>query len=370
MIASLSFPTLSYFGPGAVDRLRPELMRLGINRPLLVTDQNLAASSILPRVRSLCVTAVVFSGVRSNPAERDVLDGAELHVTEQCDGIVGLGGGSVLDAAKAIRLKVNHPLPLWEYDSTFDGWRKITGEMPPFIAIPTTAGTGSEVSPYASITIERSNLKIGVRSAHLLPTVALIDPELTLSLPPAITFGSGMNAFASNVEAFLSHNYNPVCDALAQEGVRLAAAMLPRLVEDPAGLECRTAMMMSALMGAMAGEKGLGAVHSLANPLCGEFGLHCGSMKAVLLPVVLRYYYDTESERMMELARRASVADLIDTAAELAQVSGIAPRLRDHGVPETALPMLARRAIQDDAHLYAPRACSEEDMLALYRRAW
>lgn len=370
MIASLSFPILSYFGPGAADRLRPELTRLGIKRPLLVTDQNLAASPTLLRIRSLCDTAVVFSGVRSNPAERDILDGAELHVTEQCDGIVGIGGGSALDAAKAIRLKVNHPLPLWEYDSVFDGWRKITGEMPPFIAIPTTAGTGSEGSPSAFVTIERTNLKIRIRSPHLLPSVALIDPELTLGLPAAITFGSGMNAFASNVEAFLSHTYHPVCDALAQEGVRLASATLPRLAEDPAGLESRAAMMMSALMGAMAGEKGLGAAHSMANPLCGEFGLHCGVMKAVLLPAVLRYYYDTESERMMELARRASVADLIETAAELAQMSGIAPRLRDHGVPETALPMLARRAIQDDAHLHAPRACSEEDMLALYRQAW
>jgi alcohol dehydrogenase class IV len=370
MIASLSFPTQSHFGPGAVDRLRSELTRLKIRHALLITDVGLAATPTFERIRSLCAPSAVFDGVHSNPSEQNVMDAAEMFVTSECDGLVALGGGSVLDSAKAVRLKVNHPLPLSEYDSAYDGWKRITAEMPPVVAIPTTAGTGSEVSPCASITLERNNLKVVIRSPYLLPSAALIDPELTLSLPPAITAGSGLGAFATNVESYLATGYHPVCDALALDGTRLACTALPQVAGDPSSLDARSSMMMAAVMGGMAAEKGGGAAQALANALSGEFRLHNGAMRALMLPAVLDYSYPSVAERITELAARARVRDLIEAAAGLLAVTGVAARLRDHGVPQTALPMLARRAIQDPAHFHAPRACSEEDLLALYRQAW
>lgn len=370
MIATFAFPTRIRFGPGAVETLGEEMASFGMRRPLLVTDAGLVASAVFARIKRYVPEAVVFSDVQPNPTESNVLDGAELYVSEDCHGLIGVGGGSALDAAKAIRLKVTHPLPLAEYDDLAGGWKKITPDLPPYIAIATTSGTGSEVGRSAVITLEKTNRKTVIFSPYLIPSVAIDDPELTLDLPPQVTAGSGMDAYTHNVEAYLSKEFHPICDAIALEGARLASEWLPRVMEQPKDLEARGAMMMAAIMGAIAFQKGLGATHSLAHPLSSEFGMHHGTANAVLLPHVLEFNSEASKDRLQTLARRLNVSCVIERTRELNRICGIRERLRDYGVAQESLETLAAKAFADGCHQSNPRACTAEDLLFLYRKAW
>src|SRR5450755_3272063 len=340
-VTTFSFPTTILFGAGAVNRLAEELSKRGISRPLLVTDAGLARTAVFERVRKLIPDAIVFSGVEPNPTERNVLHGLALYRESNCDSIVGLGGGSPLDAAKAIRLKVTHELPLAEYDDLLDGSDRISAIMPPYIAIATTSGTGSEVSRSTVITLAATNRKTVVFSPHLIPTLAVADPMLTLDLPPHLTAGTGMDAFTHNVEAYISKGYHPICDAIALSGARMAWENLPRVMAEPGDLEARSQMMMASLMGAIAFQKGLGAVHSLAHPLSSDCGMHHGTSNAVLLPVVLEFNRSAAAKRMEDLAALFGGGDAAERVRELNRRVGIAPRLRDWGVKEEILPKLA-----------------------------
>src|SRR2546423_10568296 len=251
-LSIFSFPTTILFGAGAIGQLPDELAKRGVRRPLLVTDAGLARTPIFDRVAKLIPAVAVYSGVAPNPTEQNVLDGVAQYRKSGCDGIVGLGGGSPLDAAKAIRLAVTHPAPLAEYDDLLDGASRISSDMPPYIAVATTSGTGSEVSRSAVITIEATNRKTVLFSPHLIPSLALSDPELTVHMPPHITSGTGMDAFTHNVEAYLSKGYHPVCDAIALAGARLVWQNLPRVMDAPADLEARSNMLMASMMGAVA----------------------------------------------------------------------------------------------------------------------
>jgi 4-hydroxybutyrate dehydrogenase len=362
MLSTFAFPTKIRFGAGAVN----EVPQFATRRPLLVTDGGLAKTPIFERVTALLPNAVVFSGVHPNPIEQDVVDGLAMYREHGCDGVIGLGGGSPLDAAKAIRLKVTHALPLAEYDDVIDGGTKITADMPPFVAIATTSGTGSEVSRSTVITLAATNRKTVVFSPYLIPTVAIADPELTLALPPHITAGTGMDAFTHNVEAYLAKGYHPMCDAIALAGAKLAWENLPRVMDQPQDLDARSHMMMASIMGAVAFQKGLGAVHSLAHPLSTDYGMHHGTSNAVLLPVVLEYNAPAVAGRLRDLFAEGDAAGLI---RRLNERLGIAPRLRDYGVKESALPALADKAIQDGCHQNNPRVCTREDLLALYQEA-
>ncbi len=370
MISNFSFPTNILFGPGAVERLAEQLSQRGVRRPLLVSDAGLAGTAVFARVQRLISNAAVFTGVDQNPTEKNVLDGAEYYVMENCDGIIGLGGGSPLDAAKAIRLKATHPLPLADYDDLVDGWKRIGPDLPPFIAIATTAGTGSEVGRSAVITIARTNRKTVIFSPHLIPSVAIADPELTLDLPPQLTAGTGMDAYTHNVESYLAKGFHPICDAIALEGTRLASENLPRVMENPRDLTSRGYMMIASMMGAMAFQKGLGATHSLAHPLSSEYGMHHGTANAVLLPHVLEFNFEASRERLGALARQCGFSDLTDRTHELNRLCGIPERLRDYGVAEGDLERLAGKAIEDGCHQSNPRPCTREDLLMLYRKSW
>jgi 4-hydroxybutyrate dehydrogenase len=362
MLSTFSFPTKIRFGVGAIN----ELPYFATNRPLLVTDTGLANSPILKLVLGLVPNAVVYSGVFPNPTEQNVFDGVAAYQANGCDGIIGLGGGSPLDAAKAIRLKITHPLTLAEYDDLIGGDAHITANLPPFVAIPTTSGTGSEVSRSTVITLAATNRKTVIFSPYLIPNVAIADPELTLGLPPKLTAGTGMDALTHNVEAYLAKGFHPMCDAIAMAGTRLALENLPKVMDSPGDIEARTNMMMASIMGAVAFQKGLGAVHSLAHPLSSDCGMHHGTSNAVLLPVVLEYNEPVVSARLQELFGGSGVTVIRELNGRL----GIAPRLRDYGVTEEFLPKLADKAIQDGCHQNNPRACTREDLLELYRRAY
>jgi 4-hydroxybutyrate dehydrogenase len=369
-LSTFSFPTTILFGAGAIAELPAELAKRGVLRPLLVTDAGLARTALFERVSKLIPAAAVYSGVEPNPTERNVRDGEARYRESNCDGIVGLGGGSPLDAAKAIRLKITHEAPLAEYDDLLDGASRISADLPPYIAVATTAGTGSEVSRSAVVTIQATNRKTVIFSPYLIPSLALSDPELTVEMPPHITSGTGMDAFTHNVEAYLSKGYHPVCDAIALAGAKLVWENLPRVMVAPADLEARSNMMMASMMGAIAFQKGLGAVHSLAHPLSSDCGMHHGTSNAVLLPVVLEFNRPVAAKRMEDLAALFGGGDAAERVRQLNRRVGIAPRLRDWGVQEEILPKLADKAILDGCHQLNPRPCSREDLLALYRAAY
>ena len=368
-LSRFSFPTTILFGPGAIDRLPDELTARGMRRPLLVTDAGLVNTPVADRVRVLIPQAPVFSAVDPNPTEKNVLEGVSFFKEHDCDSVIGLGGGSPIDAAKAIRLKVTHPLDLAEYDDNIGGDAKVTANLPRYIAIPTTAGTGSEVGRSTVITLAATNRKTVVFSPHLIPDLALADPELTIGMPPKITAGTGMDAFTHNVEAYLSKGFQPICDSIALGGAKIVYEHLPRVMKQPDDLEARGQMMIAAMMGAIAFQKGLGAVHSLAHPLSSEFGMHHGTSNAVLLPAVLEYNRSSVPDRFRALAHHLG-KDITACTRELNEVCSIAPRLRDYGIPESALSMLAGKAFEDGCHQLNPRPCTREDLLDLYKQAW
>ncbi|HUK14957.1 MAG TPA: iron-containing alcohol dehydrogenase [Bryobacteraceae bacterium] len=369
-LSTFAFPTTIVFGSGAANRLPEELNKRGVRRALLVTDAGIERTPVFERVRKLAPEAAVFSKVDPNPTEQNVLDGTALYKESACDGVIALGGGSPLDAAKAIRLLATHHGPLADYDDLLDGSNRISSNLPPYIAIATTAGTGSEVGRSAVITIKATNRKTVIFSPHLIPSVALADPELTLDLPPHITAGTGMDAFTHNVEAFLAKGYHPMCDAIALAGTKLVWDHLPRVMANPHDLEARSNMLMAAMMGAVAFQKGLGAVHSLAHPLSTECGMHHGTTNAILLPVVLEYNRPAVPDRIRQLASLFGGGDAAERVRELNRAVSIKPRLRDWGVPESILPTLADKAVQDGCHQLNPRPCTREDLLHLYRQAY
>ena len=361
-----SFPTQILFGAGAVAQLPAELAKRGMQRPLLVTDRGLRRTAVFERVLALTPGATVFDAVDPNPIENNVEEGVAAYRAAGCDSVVAVGGGSPLDAGKAIRLKVTHPLSLAEYDDLIGGDAKITADVPPMIALATTAGTGSEVGRSTVITLAATNRKTVIFSPYLIPSLALNDPELTLDLPAHVTAGTGMDALTHNLEAYVAKGYHPICDAIALGGVKLCAEHLPRLAKNPHDLESRTAMMMASMQGAIAFQKGLGAAHSLAHPLSSEFGMHHGTANAVVLPAVIEFNAAAAAPRFAELGAILGQ----DGVRRLNEMLGIKPRLRDYGIPEDAMPMLAAKAMGDGCHQNNPRPCTEADLLALYRAAY
>ncbi len=365
-----SFPTAIIFGPGAVQQLPAECERRGLRRPLLVTDRGLRRTTVFDHVHQLVPHATVFDAVDPNPTEQNVTDGVAAYRAGNCDSVIALGGGSPLDAGKAIRLKVTHALPLADYDDLRGGDAKITRDVPPMIALATTSGTGSEVGRSAVITIAATNRKTVIFSPFLLADLVLNDPELTLGLPAGVTAGTGMDALTHNFEAYVANGYHPICDGIALAGVKLCAEHLPRLAKDPRDLEARTGMMMASMMGAIAFQKGLGATHSLAHPLSSEFAMHHGTANAVLLPAVIEFNSAVAAGRMRELGDVLGGPDAATAVCRLNEMLAIAPRLRDYGIPEAALPTLAAKAFEDGCHQLNPRPCTESDLLDLYRQAW
>jgi 4-hydroxybutyrate dehydrogenase len=375
-VTTFYYPTRIVFGPGAVERLASEIGSFKITRPLAVTDGGLVKTAVFDRViriiRQRCPGAILFDQVLPNPTEQNVLDGVARYREAKCDGVVGIGGGSPLDVAKAITLKVTHSLPLAEYDDLKNGADRISPNVPPFLAVPTTSGTGSDVSRSSVITIAAANRKTVIFSPFLMPKVSVSDPELTLAMPPHITAGTGMDAFTHNLEAYLAKGYHPLSDAIALGGVRLVWEYLPRAVADGNDLEARTQVMAAAIMGATAFQKGLGAVHSLAHPLSTIAGMHHGTSNAILLPPVMRFNAAVVPERLRDLAAVMGAERSVDAAIsrvyELNKLCGIGT-LRDYQVTEDMVRPMAAKAMEDGCRLCNPREISEQDMIHLYREA-
>lgn len=375
-----SFPTRILFGEDSSAALLSEVKSLGGTRVLFVTDPGVRGAGIVdPLVEQLKAGGVessIFDALSSNPLETEVLAGADAYRQSKADLIVGVGGGSPLDVAKLIRVAVTHPLPLAQYDDAIGGDALITKEVPPMIAVPTTAGTGSEVGRAGVVTLQANNKKTVIFAPSLMPNAAILDPKLTVTMPARISAATGIDALTHCIEAYCALGDHPMADGVALEGIRLCAAHLETAVADGSDLVARGAMLKAAMMGAVAFQKGLGACHSLAHPLGAEFDIHHGLANALCLPAVLDFNRTAVPDKIATIAKLLGArGDDKETLAfecsgairSLRKKVGLADGLAATGVTEEDLPKLASLAIQDACHRLNPRDCSEEDMLSLFR---
>jgi alcohol dehydrogenase class IV len=315
------------------------------------------------------VAAQVFDQVDPNPVEANVFAGVETYKGHRAECIVAVGGGSPLDAGKLIALKVTHDRPLADYDDAVDGGRFIAPNVPPIITIPTTAGTGSEVGRSGVVTLAATGRKTVIFSPHLLAKVALLDPELTRSMPPRVTAATGFDALTHCLEAYSALGDHPMADGIAIAGLELCAAHLARAVEKGDDILARGGMMKAAMMGAVAFQKGLGACHSLAHPLSSEKGLHHGLANALCLPAVVDF------NEAAAHARLDRVRSILDPAAKscgealraLRKRVGLSEGLRSEGVSEGDVSKLADKAFEDACHRSNPKPVVRDDLAGLYR---
>lgn len=364
------------FDFGAVRLLPAELQRLSVRRPLLVTDRGLMQSGawarIVPHLPPL-EAGRIYDATPENPTEAAVAAAAKMYVAQGCDGIVAIGGGSPLDLAKGAALLATHSGPLDPFAVVAGGMERITAAVAPVIAVPTTSGTGSEVGR-AAVIVMNDGRKLAVVSPHLLPRSAICDPELTLTLPPRLTAGTGMDAIAHCVETFLSAAQNPPADAIALDGLARAVTHLPRSCASGDDRAARSEMMMASLQGGLAFQKGLGAVHAMSHPLGALRSptIHHGTANAILLPAVLRYNEPActgKYTRMRAVLGLAPDADLANFFEALTRQIGLPTRLSAVGVHRDLLPQLAESAAQDFSSRTNPRPVDARAYERLYRES-
>jgi alcohol dehydrogenase class IV len=379
-IQRFSFPTIIHFGPGARRLVAGHLKAAGCARPLIVTDRGIAALPMLAQFRSeLAGFAVaVFAGVSGNPVAGQVGAGADAFRAHRADAVIGFGGGAALDVAKAVALMAHHPGEVLEYAWDHPQVRPMDGEVAHFIALPTTAGTGSEVGRSSVISDEATHVKRILFSPRLLARAVFADPELTLGLPAAMTAATGMDALTHNVESYLSSAYHPLCDGIALEGVRIAARALPRAVRDGSDLDARGDMLMASMMGAIAFQKDLGAVHSCAHALSTVADLHHGLANAVMIDHVMRFNLPAAAVKMAEMGRVAGAGNadgeagaraFIDWLTRLKRELSIAPRLGDVGIKRGQIEPLVEVALADICHATNPRPCTRQDFVDIFSAA-
>lgn len=368
-MSTINYLTRIEFGEGEIARLPEFLAGLGVKRPLIATDKGLVATGLVARVQDMLPGAVVFDGTPANPTEEAVIAAHAIYVAEGCDGIVGLGGGSSLDLAKAVRLLTGHEGPLEQYTAVAGGVARIHGRICPMIAVPTTSGTGSEVGR-AAVIITADGRKLGILSGFMLPSIALCDPELTYRLPPRLTAATGMDAISHCLETYMAPAFNPPAEAIALHGLDCGMRALERAMADGTNRDARRDMMTCALEGAMAFQKGLGAVHALTHPLGAirELNLHHGTLNAVLMPAVLRFNRSVIGAKWDVLAARMDGAP--DEVIEgLNRRIGMPKGLREMGVTEAMIEQVSHAALKDHCHGTNPRIATQAEYLEILHSA-
>ncbi|MET0441714.1 MAG: iron-containing alcohol dehydrogenase [Casimicrobiaceae bacterium] len=383
-IHRFAFPTTIHFGAGARKLAAEHLRTNGVGRPLIVTDRILAG---LPVFKGFLhelpgLEVAVFAEIWGNPTRSQVMNGAAAFKAHKADGVIGIGGGAALDVAKAVALMAHHPGDILEYAWDHPNVRAIERPLPWFVALPTTAGTGSEVGRSSVISEDETHIKRIVFSPALLARAVFADPELTLDLPPLITAATGMDALTHNVESYLSPAYHPLCDGIALEGARIAARALPTAVKNGHDIAARADMLMSSMMGAIAFQKDLGAVHSCAHALSTVADLHHGLANGIMIDHVMRFNLPAAAAKLAELARvvRAPGGDqgsdearaqaFIGWLGKLKSDIGIPARLSDYcasrGVTKADIARLTEIATADICHQTNPRPCTREDFQKIF----
>ncbi|WP_114155344.1 iron-containing alcohol dehydrogenase [Chromobacterium haemolyticum] len=374
-----NYPTSIRFGAGRAAELPALCRELGMRRPLLVTDPGLARLPMLARLQSLLSGAgletALFSDMRPNPVGRDVDAGVAAFRDGRHDGVVAVGGGSALDVGKAIALMSGQKRPLWDFEDVGDNWLRVDpAGVAPTLAVPTTAGTGSEVGRASLIIDEAAHRKVIIFHPAMLPKLVLADPELTAGLPPALTAATGVDALVHNLEAFCSPFYHPIAQGVALEGMRLAHDWLPAAHADGGNLEARAQMLSCSIMGATAFQKGLGGVHALAHPIGAVFDTHHGLANAVLLPYVLVRNRPAIAERLAAAARYLGLADagfdgFLAWVLQLRAGLGIPHTLAEIGIGADAAADIGRMAKADPSDGGNPLPLSADDYRAIFLAA-
>jgi alcohol dehydrogenase class IV len=375
-ITKFSFPTTIHFGAGARKLLGAHLNSLGLKRPLIVTDKGLVALPLIAEISaslaSAGLTPAVYGGIWGNPTGSQVMNGADAYRSHGADCVVGVGGGAALDVAKVVGLMATHPGDVMEYVWDHPKVRDIVSPLPHFVALPTTSGTGSEVGRSSVISEEASHIKRVIFSPKILASVVFADPELTLGLPASVTAATGMDALTHNVESYLSPAYHPLCDGIALEGTRIAARALLTAVREPGNLQARADMMMSSMMGAIAFQKDLGAVHSCAHALGTVCDMHHGLANALMIDTVMAWNIETVPAKFDELAHVVGVAGgaaFVAWLKTIKQQIGIAPNLSAAGVKQDQVPRMVEIATADICHQTNPRPCVAADFERLFAKA-
>ena len=359
---------------GALAQLKAECERVGISRPLIVTDAGVKTVGLLDKALAALhgMQAAVFDQTPSNPNEAGVRAAVEVYRQGGCNGLVALGGGSAIDCAKGVAIACTHEGPLKTYATIEGGSPKITDRVPPLIAVPTTAGTGSEVARGAIVIVDDGR-KLGFHSWHLVPRTALLDPELTLGLPPMLTAATGMDAIAHCMETFMAPAFNPPADGIGLDGLRRGWAHIERATKDGQDREARLNMMSASMQGAMAFQKGLGCVHSLSHSLGGvNPRLHHGTLNAVFLPAVIRFNAEADSmqkddrlQRMAHAMGLASGSDVPEAVKDMSARLGLPGGLAAMGVTPDLFDRVIEGAMADHCHKTNPRLASPDDYRAM-----
>ena len=371
-----SYPTRVRFGPGRIAELPEACRALGMARPLLITDPGLAEHALGRRVLTIAKEAGLacglFAEIRPNPTGADVERGVQALRASDHDGVIALGGGSGLDAAKAVAFMAGQSRPLWDFEDKGDNWLRASAEgILPIVAIPTTAGTGSEVGRAVVITNQATHGKCIVFHPRMLPGQVIADPELTLGLPQTLTAWTGFDALSHNLEALCAHGFHPLADGIATEGIRLIHQWFRTAVLDGGNLAARAYMLAAASMGAIAFQKGLGAMHALAHPIGGLLDSHHGLTIAIVMPYVLTRNRDAIGAELERLDRALGLepAGFLGWVAAMGEHCGIPKTLDALGMREEHVPVLAPRAAADPSAAGNPIALGEADYAALYRQA-
>lgn len=374
-ITHFSFPTAIRFGAGARKLVAAHLLDVGCKRPLIVTDKALAALPVLAEFRSHLggLDVAVFSGVFGNPTCSQVMDGAAAFKAHNADCVIGFGGGAALDVAKVVGVAATHDGDILEFVWDHPRVRPIVNPLPYFVALPTTSGTGSEVGRSSVVSENDTHLKRVVFSPAILARIVFADPELTLALPAHVTAATGMDALTHNIESYLSPAYHPLCDGIALEGARIAAAALVTAVNEPGNIQARSDMMMASMMGAIAFQKDLGAVHSCAHALGAVCNMHHGLANALMIDTVMAWNRPSVPARFDELAHVCGVSGgggaFVAWLQSLKARIGISGTLASHGVKAEQVPRLVEIASADICHQTNPRPCTAADFEALFKAA-
>jgi alcohol dehydrogenase class IV len=355
--ATWNYPTNIRHGIGRINELAVACKELGMQAPLLVTDPGLAALPMIQQARENCLQAglrcAIFSQVKSNPSSDNVNDGVLAYKQGNHDGVIAFGGGSALDAAKAVALMVGQNLPLWDFEDAGENWKRVrTESMAPVVAVPTTSGTGSEVGRASVITDEEHHLKRLIFHPNMLPSIVILDPQLTVGLPPNLTAATGMDAFSHALEAYCSPYYHPMAEGIALEAIRLIKNYLPRAVAVGSDLDARAQVMVSSTMGATAFQRGLGGMHALAHSLGALYDSHHGLLNAVLMPYIVKANRCMIETRIERLSRYLELDDcsfdgFVNWIVALRAKLGIPHSLAEIGIDTAQIEKIGQMAVND-----------------------
>lgn len=377
--ANWNYPTNVKVGAGRIKELAELCKSMGMQSPLLITDPGLAAlpmvKAVLDDLNQSGLNSGMFSGIKANPTGENVDDGTAYYREHKHDGVIAFGGGSALDAAKAVALMVGQDRPVWDFEDVGDNWLRVNVDgMAPVVAVPTTAGTGSEVGRASVITDASNHIKKIIFHPNMLPAVVILDPELTVGLPGPITAATGMDALSHNLEALCSPFYHPMAEGIAVEGIRLVQEFLPRAVADGGDIEARTQMLVCSSMGATAFQKGLGGMHALAHPLGALYDAHHGMLNAILMPYVLKANQGEIEQRIDRLTRYMGLADtgfdgFLAWVLALREQLGIPHTLAGIGIDDAQAETVGKMAVEDPSAGGNPISFSAEQYQQIFVNA-